>query len=52
MWNTMLGAGLQHNLKVISPSHHCHIEAGILSYGQDINILANPFERRIPLMSS
>merc|ERR1711912_202950 len=44
MWNTMLDAGLKHNLKVIAPGHHRRIEAGLLSYGQDIDIEVNPYE--------
>jgi len=44
MWNTMLDAGLKHNLKVIAPGHHRRIEAGILSYGADMDIEVNPFE--------
>lgn len=38
MWNTMLEAGKKHNLKVIAPGHHRRIEAGMMSYGQDIDI--------------
>merc|ERR1712099_46107 len=38
MWNTMLEAGKKHNLKVIAPGHHRRIEAGLLSYGQDIDM--------------
>merc|ERR1712039_1076788 len=41
---TMLEAGKKHNLKVIAPGHHRRIEAGLLSYGQDIDIETNPFE--------
>jgi len=44
MWNTMLEAGVKHNLKVIAPGHHRRIEAGILSFGQDIDIEVNPYE--------
>lgn len=44
MWNAMLKAGEKHNLKVIAPGHHRRIEAGILSYGQDIDIEVNPYE--------
>merc|ERR1711920_384093 len=44
MWSTMLEAGKKHNLKVIAPGHHRRIEAGLLSYGQDIDIEVNPFE--------
>jgi len=44
MWYTMLDAGEKHNLKVIAPGHHRRIEAGIMSYGADIDIEVNPFE--------
>lgn len=44
LWYTMLDAGEKHNLKVIAPGHHRRIEAGLLSYGQDIDIEVNPFE--------
>jgi aminomethyltransferase len=44
MWYTILEAGKKHNLKVIAPGHHRRIEAGILSYGQDIDIEVNPFQ--------
>jgi len=44
MWYTMLDAGEKHNLKVIAPGHHRRIEAGILSYGADLDIEVNPFE--------
>jgi aminomethyltransferase len=44
MWNAMLEAGKKHNLKVIAPGHHRRIEAGLLSYGQDIDIEVNPYE--------
>merc|ERR1711953_1027303 len=44
MWSTMLEAGEKHNLKVIAPGHHRRIEAGLLSYGQDLDIEVNPFE--------
>merc|ERR1712066_990109 len=44
MWNAVLEAGKKHNLKVIAPGHHRRIEAGILSYNQDIDIEVNPFE--------
>merc|ERR1711981_406801 len=44
MWNTMLEAGKKYNLKVIAPGHHRRIEAGLLSYGQDIDIETNPYE--------
>jgi len=44
MWRKMLDAGKAHNLKVIAPGHHRRIEAGLLSYGQDIDIEVNPYE--------
>merc|ERR1712159_883306 len=44
MWETVLEAGKKHNLKVIAPGHHRRIEAGLMSYGADIDIEVNPFE--------
>jgi len=44
MWNAVLAAGEAHNLRVIAPGHHRRIEAGILSYGQDMDVETNPYE--------
>jgi len=44
MWNAVLEAGVKHKLRVIAPGHHRRIEAGILSWGQDMDIEINPFE--------
>ena len=44
MWNAVLEAGEEFNLKVIAPGHHRRIEAGILSWGQDMDQEVNPFE--------
>lgn len=44
MWNKILEVGVKHNLKVTAPGHHRRIEAGILSYGQDIDIETNPYQ--------
>ena len=44
MWNTVLEAGKEFNLCVIAPGHHRRIEAGILSWGQDMDQEVNPFE--------
>ncbi|TDJ27466.1 MAG: aminomethyl transferase family protein [Gammaproteobacteria bacterium] len=44
MWNAVLAAGEAHNLHVIAPGHHRRIEAGILSYGQDMDVETNPYE--------
>ena len=44
MWNAVLEAGREFNLRVIAPGHHRRIEAGILSWGQDMDQEVNPFE--------
>ena len=44
MWNAILEAGKEFNLRVIAPGHHRRIEAGILSWGQDMDQEVNPFE--------
>ena len=44
MWNAVLGAGKKHNLMVIAPAHHRRIQAGILSWGQDMDMQHNPFQ--------
>ncbi len=44
MWNAVLEAGKAFNLKVIAPGHHRRIEAGILSWGQDMDQENNPYE--------
>lgn len=44
MWNAILEAGKAHNLKVVAPSHHRRIAAGILSWGQDMDNETLPFQ--------
>jgi len=44
MWNHILEVGKKHNLKVIAPGHHRRIEAGLMSYMQDIDWEVNPYE--------
>lgn len=44
MWYTCLDVGQKHGLKVTAPGHHRRIEAGILSWGQDIDVEANPYQ--------
>ena len=44
LWETVKAAGEEFDLKVIAPSHVRRLEAGILSYGQDMDIENNPFE--------
>jgi len=44
MWNAVLDAGQKHKLMVIAPAHHRRIQAGILSWGQDMDQQHNPFQ--------
>ena len=44
MWNAVLEAGEKHSLMVIAPAHHRRIQAGILSWGQDMDNQHNPFQ--------
>jgi glycine cleavage system aminomethyltransferase T len=44
MWNAVLEAGKKHKLMVIAPAHHRRIQAGILSWGQDMDHQHNPFQ--------
>lgn len=44
LWNRVLEAGQEFGLKVIAPSHVRRLEAGILSWGQDMDIETNPYE--------
>ena len=44
MWNAVLAAGVPYNLKVVAPSHHRRIAAGILSWGQDMDFETYPFQ--------
>jgi aminomethyltransferase len=43
-WDRMLEAGKPYNIMVIAPSHIRRLEAGILSFGQDMDRETNPFE--------
>ena len=47
VWPYILERGEEFNLRVIAPSHIRRLEAGILSYGQDMDIENNPFEVRL-----
>ena len=47
VWPHILEQGEEFNLRVIAPGHARRIEAGILSYGQDMDIESNPFEVRL-----
>ena len=44
MWNAVLEAGEEFNLRIIAPGHIRRIEAGILSWGQDMDIETNPYQ--------
>ncbi len=47
VWPYILKQGEEFNLGVIAPSHIRRLEAGILSYGQDMDIENNPYEVRL-----
>ncbi|MCY4114827.1 MAG: aminomethyl transferase family protein [Chloroflexi bacterium] len=47
VWPYILEQGKEFNLRVIAPSHIRRLEAGILSYGQDLDIENNPYEVRL-----
>ena len=49
VWPYILEQGEEFNLHVIAPSHIRRLEAGILSYGQDLDIENNPYEVRLGL---
>ncbi|MGI9306208.1 MAG: aminomethyl transferase family protein [Gammaproteobacteria bacterium] len=44
LWGAILDAGKKHNLSVAAPSHCRRIQAGILSWGQDMDAQHNPFQ--------
>ncbi len=43
-WDTVVEAGQEFGIKVIAPSHVRRLEAGILSWGQDVDIENSPYE--------
>jgi len=43
-WYYMLERGKPYHMKVITPGHHRRIEAGLMSYGADVDIEVNPYE--------
>ena len=47
VWPHILEQGEEFDLHVIAPSHIRRLEAGILSYGQDLDIENNPYEVRL-----
>ncbi|MFP6663579.1 MAG: glycine cleavage T C-terminal barrel domain-containing protein [Deltaproteobacteria bacterium] len=44
VWNAVLAAGTEFGLQVIAPAHHRRIAAGILSWGQDMDLENSPFQ--------
>lgn len=44
LWHAVLAAGEAHHLRVIAPAHHRRIAAGILSWGQDMDLETLPFQ--------
>ncbi|WP_259779813.1 glycine cleavage T C-terminal barrel domain-containing protein [Aestuariispira ectoiniformans] len=44
VWYTIRGIGARYGLRVIAPAHHRRIAAGILSWGQDMDIETSPFQ--------
>ena len=46
-WDRIVDAGREFDIKVIAPSHVRRLEAGILSYGQDMDIENNPYEVKL-----
>ncbi len=44
LWDGLVAVGQPHFLRVIAPCHISRIEAGILSYGQDMDIETTPLE--------
>lgn len=44
VWYAIRGQGARYGLRVIAPAHHRRIAAGILSWGQDMDIETSPFQ--------
>ena len=44
LWNAVLEAGKAHGLAVIAPGHPRRVAAGILSWGQDMDVETLPFQ--------
>ena len=47
LWHRLKEAGHEFNLQVIAPSHIRRLEAGILSWGADVDLETNPYEVRL-----
>ncbi|MFA9461317.1 glycine cleavage T C-terminal barrel domain-containing protein [Thiohalorhabdus sp. Cl-TMA] len=44
VWGALMEVGAELHIRVIAPSHIRRLEAGILSYGQDMDLSTSPFE--------
>jgi len=44
VWYGIRGPGARYGLRVIAPAHHRRIAAGILSWGQDMDVETSPFQ--------
>jgi len=44
VWNAVVEAGEEFGLQVVAPAHHRRIAAGILSWGQDMDLETSPFQ--------
>ncbi|WP_022925749.1 aminomethyltransferase family protein [Serinicoccus marinus] len=47
MWYAILAAGEAHNLRVIAPAHPRRVQAGILSWGQDLDAETSPLQTNL-----
>lgn len=47
MWNAVLEAGAAHHLRVIAPAHPRRVQAGILSWGQDMDAETSPLQTNL-----
>jgi glycine cleavage system aminomethyltransferase T len=47
MWHAVLEAGKAHNLRVIAPAHPRRVQAGILSWGQDMDAETSPLQTNL-----
>jgi glycine cleavage system aminomethyltransferase T len=44
LWDIVMAAGREFSIRAIAPSDQRRMEAGIMNYGNDMNITNNPFE--------
>ena len=44
LWDRVMEAGAEHGIRATAPSDQRRMEAGILNYGNDMDITNNPFE--------